>query len=175
MISAVTTLGVSFQNFLINNEKENGAWEVIYKDISKDDLKYIENNTNVKEYMLTSDLYMAENNYSNEEYIKICAYDDKALEGMGVNLVNGKLPTNSDEIVLSRTFFDGKDNEPKIGDSINLEYGSFDYNSNFIKEGSKTYKITGIIEIPNFEKSGDYFTSGITKLEDYNTISKYNN
>ena len=61
MISAVTTLGVSFQNFLINNEKENGAWEVIYKDISKDDLKYIENNTNVKEYMLTSDLYMAEN------------------------------------------------------------------------------------------------------------------
>ena len=174
MISAVTTLGVSFQNFLINNEKENGAWEVIYKDISKDDLKYIENNTNVKEYMLTSDLYMAENNYSNEEYIKICAYDDKALEGMGVNLVNGKLPTNSDEIVLSRTFFDGKDNEPKIGDSINLEYGSFDYNSNFIKEGSKTYKITGIIERPNFEKSGDYFTSGITKLEDSNTISTYN-
>ncbi len=174
MISAVTTLGVSFQNFLINNEKENGAWEVIYKDISKDDLKYIENNTNVKEYMLTSDLYMAENNYSNEEYIKICAYDDKALEGMGVNLVNGKLPTNSDEIVLSRTFFDGKDNEPKIGDSINLEYGSFDYNSNFIKEGSKTYKITGIIERPNFEKSGDYFTSGITKLEDSNNISTYN-
>ena len=174
MISAVTTLGVSFQNFLINNEKENGAWEVIYKDISKDDLKYIENNTNVKEYMLTSDLYMAENNYSNEEYIKICAYDDKALEGMGVNLVNGKLPTNSDEIVLSRTFFDGKDNEPKIGDSINLEYGSFDDNSNFIKEGSKTYKITGIIERPNFEKSGDYFTSGITKLEDSNTISTYN-
>lgn len=174
MISAVTTLGVSFQNFLINNEKENGAWEVIYKDISKDDLKYIENNTNVKEYMLTSDLYMAENNYSNEEYIKICAYDDKALEGMGVNLVNGKLPINSDEIVLSRTFFDGKDNEPKIGDSINLEYGSFDYNSNFIKEGSKTYKITGIIERPNFEKSGDYFTSGITKLEDSNNISTYN-
>ena len=174
MISAVTTLGVSFQNFLINNEKENGAWEVIYKDISKDDLKYIENNTNVKEYMLTSDLYMAENNYSNEEYIKICAYDDKALEGMGVNLVNGKLPTNSDEIVLSRTFFDGKDNEPKIGDSINLEYGSFDDNSNFIKEGSKTYKITGIIERPNFEKSGDYFTSGITKLEDSNNISTYN-
>lgn len=174
MISAVTTLGVSFQNFLINNEKENDAWEVIYKDISKDDLKYIENNTNVKEYMLTSDLYMAENNYSNEEYIKICAYDDKALEGMGVNLVNGKLPTNSDEIVLSRTFFDGKDNEPKIGDSINLEYGSFDYNSNFIKEGSKTYKITGIIERPNFEKSGDYFTSGITKLEDSNNISTYN-
>lgn len=174
MISAVTTLGVSFQNFLINNEKENGAWEVIYKDISKDDLKYIENNTNVKEYMLTSDLYMAENNYSNEDYIKICAYDDKALEGMGVNLVNGKLPTNNDEIVLSRTFFDGKDNEPKIGDSINLEYGSFDDNSNFIKEGSKTYKITGIIERPNFEKSGDYFTSGITKLEDSNNISTYN-
>lgn len=173
MISAVTTLGVSFQNFLINNEKEEGAWEVIYKDISKDDLKYIENNINTKEYMLTSDLYMAENDYSNEEYIKIYGYDDKALEDMGVKLVKGKLPTNSDEIVLSRTFFDGKDNEPKIGDSINFDYGNFDENSNFIKEGSKTYKITGIIERPNFEGSGDYFTSGITKLEDSNSVSTY--
>lgn len=173
MISAVTTLGVSFQNFLINNEKENGAWEVIYKDISKDDLKYIENNINIKDYMLTSDLYMAANDYSNEEYIKIYGYDDKALEGIGVKLVNGKLPTNSDEIVISRTFFDGKNNEPKIGDSINFDYGNFDENSNFIKEGSKTYTITGIIERPNFEGSGDYFTSGITKLEDFNNVSTY--
>ena len=45
MISAVTTLAVSFQGFMINYEKDrNGEWEARFNGVAYSNLKYIENN-----------------------------------------------------------------------------------------------------------------------------------
>lgn len=175
MISAVTTLAVSFQNFMINYEKqENGEWEACFKKIAYSNLKYIENNNQIKDTFITSDLYMAENEYSTEEYLKIEQYEEDAIKKLGEHLIKGELPKNSDEIALSKTFFDGKENEPKIGDTITFNVGYVEdveetednpYGIKFVQAGTKTYKITGMVQRPYFESSADYYTGGITIMD----------
>lgn len=180
MISAVTTLAVSFQNFLIGYEKDaSGSWEAIFKEVSYSDLKYIETNNQFKDTFATSTLYMAQNEYSNEEYLRIEQYDEDAIEKLGEKIIKGEMPTNSDEIALSQSFFDGKDNEPSIGDKITLNVGYLEENEEiymakatnitdnleFVKTGTKTYTITGIISRPYFESSEDFYTAGITIMD----------
>ena len=124
MISAVTTLAVSFQGFMINYEKDrNGEWEARFNGVAYSNLKYIENNNQISDTFIASDLYMAENEYSRENYLKIVQYEEDAIKKMGEQLEKGELPKNSDEIALSRTFFDGKDNEPEIGDTVTFKVG----------------------------------------------------
>lgn len=180
MISAVTTLAVSFQSFLIEYEKDrSGSWEAIFKEVSYSNLKYIENNNQFEDTFASSNLYMAQNEYSYEEYLRIEQYDEDAIEKFGEKILNGKMPQNSDEIALSKSFFDGKDNEPKIGDKITLNVGYLEENKaidmakanditdnlEFVKTGTKTYTITGIINRPYFESSGDFYTAGITIMD----------
>lgn len=175
MISAVTTLAVSFQAFMIDYEIETGgAWEARFKEIPYSELKYIENNNQIKDSFITSNLYMAENEYSTENYLRIDQYEEDAISKMGEKLLRGELPKNSDEIVLSNTFFDGKDNEPQIGDTITFNVGYVidteptednPYGIEFVKTGTKTYKITGIIKRPYIESSSDYYTAGVTLMD----------
>ncbi len=175
MISAVTTLAVSFQGFMINYEKDrNGEWEARFNGVAYSNLKYIENNNQISDTFIASDLYMAENEYSRENYLKIVQYEEDAIKKMGEQLEKGELPKNSDEIALSRTFFDGKDNEPEIGDTVTFKVGYVKdvpettdnpYGVEFVQTGTKTYKITGMIKRPFFESSADYFTAGITIMD----------
>ena len=175
MISAVTTLAVSFQAFMIDYEIETGgAWEAKFKEIPYSELKYFENNNQIKDSFIESNLYMAENKYSTENYLRIDGYEEDAILKMGEKLLKGELPKNSDEIALSNTFFDGKDNEPQIGDTITFNVGyviDVEPTENnpdgiqFVQTGTKTYKITGMIQRPTFESSADYYTAGITILD----------
>ena len=181
MISAVTTIAVSFQSFLVEYEKNrSGSWEALFTNVSYSNVKYIENNNQFKDTFSTSTLYMAQNEYSNEEYLRIEQYEEDAIEKLGEKTIKGKMPTNSDEIALSQSFFDGKENEPVIGEKITLNVGYLEGYENstgilisddykFIQTGTKTYTITGIIPRPYFEKSEDFYTAGIT-IMDKNTL-----
>lgn len=178
MLSAVTTLGVSFQNFMINAEKKNGDYEAVLRNVQYSNLKYIENNNQISDSFIisNSNIYMAENPYSNEEYLRIDQYDEESISKLGEELINGSFPKNSDEIALSYTFFDDKENEPKIGDTITWNVGYFEdapdneYGIKFIQTGTKTYKITGKIKRPSFETYDEYLTAGIT-IMDKSTLS----
>ena len=181
MISAVTTLAVSFQAFMIDYEIETGgSWEARFEDIPYSELKYFENNNQIEDSFIESNLYMAENEYSTENYLRIDQYEEDAIEKLGEKLLRGELPKNSDEIALSNTFFDGKENEPQIGDTVTFNVGYVEdvegtddnpYGVKFVQTGTKTYKITGIIQRPTFESSTDYYTAGIT-IMDRNTLKE---
>lgn len=181
MISAVTTLAVSFQAFMIDYEIETGgSWEARFEDIPYSELKYFENNNQIEDSFIESNLYMAENEYSTENYLRIDQYEEDAIKKLGEKLLKGELPKNSDEIALSNTFFDGKDNEPQIGDTVTFNVGYVEdveetddnpYGVKFVQTGTKTYKITGIIQRPIFESSSDYYTAGIT-IMDRNTLKE---
>jgi len=95
----------------------------------------------------------------------------------------GRLPENENEIVLSTTFFDGKENEPKIGDTITIDIGKRisegyeligapkEENETFVKEQTKTYLVCGKIARPDFETSNDNYTSGVTLLDETKQIT----
>ena len=168
MITAVATLAVSFQGFLLDVEiSSNGAWEAIFKDVDTSNIEKIENDTRFSETMLMAPVGMAKNTYSDDQFLYIKAYDKNALKNMKVLLIEGRLPENENEIVLSRSFFDGKENEPKIGDTITLDVGKrmsegqelISENETFIHEKTLNYIVCGKIEKPDFESSRDAYTS----------------
>ena len=169
MISAVATLAVSFQAFLINaEEQDSGKWQAYFYDVEYKDSKYITNNSRFENCGIMADYVMADNIYSDETVLEVKAFDKIALENMGVKLISGRLPENSDEVVLSKSFFDGKDNEPKIGDKVTFDIGTININEEtnedeINKTGTKTFTICGIINKPRFESSA--YTSGITLLD----------
>ena len=129
---------------------------------------------------------MAKNEYSEDEFLYIKAYTEEALKNMKIRLIDGRLPKNENEIVLSTTFFDGKENEPKIGDTISLVIGKRmsdgeqligspkEDNETFIKSETKTYLVCGKIQRPDFEKSTDNYTSGVTFLNEEKALTVKN-
>lgn len=185
MITAVATLAVSFQRFMLDVEISNdGAWEAIFKDVKTEDIGEIVHDKRFTNAMLMVPVGMAKNPYSDDPFCYIKAYSKEALTNMKIRLIEGRLPENENEIVLSNTFFDGKENEPKIGDTITLELGkrmSDGYeligsaeapNETFIQEETKTYLVCGKIKRPDFETSRDHYTSGVTLLDETKPITK---
>lgn len=176
MISAVTTLAVSFQDYLIRAEKlENGDWESRFENVTYRDVKYIENNDNFKDEFLSNNAGIAKINFAKEEYMHIKAYEKDGINRVGLKIEKGRLPENENEIALSETVIDGLENEPKIGDEITVDLGrvflegeDITYQTKIIcdefkKEATKTYKVCGIIERPRFEGESQY-TAGVTIL-----------
>lgn len=168
MLSAITTLSGSFQNFMINAQKEeNGNWQAIFQNVDYEDLKYIELNNKFETTVKSVKLYMGENKYSNEEYIRIEGYEPDTIKTLGERIIAGRMPENSNEIALSSSFFDDKENTPQIGDTITFPVGTIEETENlkFTQTGTKTYYLCGMIQRPKFEKSEDYYTAGITILD----------
>lgn len=179
MISAVATLAVTFQKFMLQTEiAYSGAWEVVLENVKAEDIKYVEQNTKFEETMLMAPYAMAQNTFSDEKFIYIEQYSKQALEKMGETLQKGRFPENSNEIVLSSSFFDGKEKEPQIGDRITLPLGKRiskeglelkgspeEEGETFVSTESKTFTICGIISRPRFERSEDCYTAGITLLD----------
>lgn len=169
MVSGVFSLATSFQDFLIKTEeKDNGKWHAEFQNVPYESVKYIENSPNFSEVDLTVLDVTVENPYSDEPFMEVYAMDKKAMENMGVNLISGRLPENSKEIVISKTFFDGKENEPKVGDTITWNVGEViekEEAEEFQKTGEKTFTICGIIQHPRFEGGSEY-TAALTFLDD---------
>lgn len=155
MITAVATLAVSFQNFMIKVEKEaTGSWEAILQNIPYSQVKYIENHENIKQTMHMTDLGKADNLFSEEPYIDVRAYDKEALDNVAFGIEEGNLPTNNKEIILSNTFYDKKGGEPRVGDTITLS----------LKGKERTYVICGIMSRPSFEEYNSDFVGAVTLL-----------
>lgn len=177
MISAVTTLAVTFQNFMVGVEiAESGEWQSILKNVTYETITQIEADKEIQETLMMKPISMAQNPYSDDEFIYLYGYEKEALNKMNARLIEGRMPETEEEIVLSRTFFDGKENEPKIGDKVTFTLGKRmsdgyemisepkDENETFLVSETKTYTVCGKMERPVFETSRDNYTSGITKI-----------
>ena len=169
MISGITTLAASFQDFLIRSERESsGNWDASFNNIKYANVKYIENNDKFKEVFLTKELGSAKLSGEDKKTFDIREYDTKSMENFHIKLIDGELPKNSDELAISKTFFD-KNATYKVGDRITLKVGNRKVHGKIVKPSvtieeskeefeilnTKTYKICGIIEIPRFQRSED--------------------
>ncbi len=177
MISAVTTLAVTFQNFMIRVEiAESGEWQSMLKNVTYQEIEQIEKKKEIKETLIMKPISIAQNPYSEDEFIYLYGYEKEALEKMNGRLLEGRMPENEQEIVLSRTFFDGKENEPKIGEKVTFVLGKRmldgeemisqrkQEKETFLASETKTYTVCGKMQKPVFETSRDHYTSGITLL-----------
>ena len=127
LICGVAGLITSFQNTLIDYEKSSmGDYHVTFYNVPKEELKYIEENREIEKYYLSENIGYAklENSQNkNKPYLHIVSMDNGYLNNMGLHLLEGRLPENSSELVISKHIISNGKVELKVGDTITLEIG----------------------------------------------------
>ena len=127
LICAVAGMITSVQKTLINYAKSHsGNYHVCFKNIPNDELKHIKENKNVQDYFLSKNvgygkLEKVENEY--KPYIFVMEYDKKGLEQGGVTLLEGRMPENSNEIVIPEHLIKSGRINYTIGEKITLNLG----------------------------------------------------
>lgn len=194
LISALSSLVVSFQASMINYEKINtGNFHASFTGLELEDTKKFKENRKIEKVFFTKTIGYAQiDEIKNEDkpFAYVTAYDFASLENLGLNLKEGRLPKTSKEIVIPRHLKTNGRVELKIGDTIKLNIGKrltldnyeLDQSNPFNKEEEKfeanseiEYKIVGIIERPSY-KIEDYQAPGYTFITclDTNEPGNYN-
>ena len=173
LICGVAGLVTSFQKTMVDTAKEGqGNYHTIFYNVPKDELKYIEENREVKDYFLSEELgYSYLSNPKNVEetpIVNVISMNDKFIENMSVKLKEGRLPENDTELAISTRINEKFNTNYKVGDTITLNINETEQN---MENGiPKTYKIVGIIERPILAIESydvDWFTA-ITKMQNVN-------
>ncbi len=127
LITAVASIYASAIDSLIDFETtEKGNFHVVFYDVPKEDIKIFENNRQIEELYLTKDIGYArleesKNEYKPYAYVK--AFSQEGLENLSITLVEGRLPQNSDEIVIPTHLKTNGRVTMNVGDSITLDIG----------------------------------------------------
>ena len=196
LLTAVITMVVSFRATMIEYEKEDaGNYHYVFEDVPYEDLKYFKNNTNIEDIYCTEDIgytYLEGNNNDYKPYLHLLAFNEKALINSSVKLVEGRMPQNENEIVISEHIKDIAEVEYNIGDTLSLDVskrtdlsGEYELDqSNAYVEGeeklesmyTKEYKVVGIIERPNYdiESPASPGYTIVTYLNDNNATQNLN-
>ena len=185
LLTAVASIYSSGIQSLINFEvRQEGNFHVMYHNVPTSDLEILKNNRSISAISLTKDLGYAniesENEYKPYAFIK--EFTKEALDNLSVNLVEGRLPKNNNEIVIPTHLKTSGRNFLKVGDTITLSVGDrVDNTGNVLNQGNpyqvtsyneaeqekiinatdRTYKVVGIIERPARNIEG-YSAPGFT-------------
>ena len=184
----ITSGKATLQDYFIKN---NGDYQVEFKDVPTEDLSYISENRNIDSYFLTSDIGYARFNESTNEdkpYFHIVAIDNGAQSKLPIKLTEGRFPTNSSEIVISQNIYDymqtegnqldlsEPENPLKIGETLTLDISKRLLDGKELTQDdiytqdeylepvyTKTYTIVGIMERLNYTLE-PYSAPGFTAL-----------
>ena len=179
LICAVAGVACSFQQTLVVHAIENdGDYHASFFNVPEDEQKYIKQNRNVESYFLTKDIGYAKIDSQNEykPYLHLMGFDSKALNSYGIKLIEGRLPENDNEIIISNYIEENGGVNLKVGDKITLdicrrlvdgeELSQINPYNEEVPESleklyTKEYEIVGKMERPNYEIE-DYSAPGYT-------------
>ncbi|WP_152656638.1 ABC transporter permease [Oceanobacillus sp. CFH 90083] len=124
MITAVASLGISFIDMQQRDAiSYSGDWHYAVEDVDKEQIKAIYDDDNTDSVGIIDELGFAPlNDQLTKRYLYVRAMDETAMEQMQVKLIEGKLPTNENEVVISEEL-KGEDFPYQIGDTIELDIG----------------------------------------------------
>lgn len=142
---------------------DSGPWHATLSEVPKENVKYIENNVQVKNTYISYPIgYAKLEGGINESkpYLYIQAGNNNYLKTS--KLKEGRLPENSNELVISDHIYSNGGVEHHVGDQITLKIGKrylegnpsdyltqsnpYDSEEKLTYEMTKTYTIVGIIE-----------------------------
>ena len=127
LITALSSLVVSFKESIINLEKHiNGDFHYSFDGVQSNDLSIFENNRSIENFYKVGTLGYAKINTENEykPYAYVITMDKNDFDSVGINLTDGELPKNNNEIIIPRHLRNNGKVDLKVGDTITLEVGS---------------------------------------------------
>lgn len=168
LITGVACLATSFRASIVAYEKiQNGDWHYCFYGVKPENLKYFEENRNLKGISLKQPLgYAVLEGSENPDkpYVYLCAVGEDAVSTYGLRLVQGRMPENGSELVISRHIGYNGMVDLGVGDTVMLEIGQresdgfalgqsnpYGYEEETLTvRDSRTYTIVGMIERPNY-------------------------
>lgn len=144
MFTATTEAFVTVQNYLVNYaEMYNGKYHVGFYDVKIDDASAITEDERVEKYTYIQEIGYSEIGSTNPDkpYLFIGGIPADFTDVMPIHLTEGRLPENSNEIVVSDHLYTNGGVKFELGQQINLQIGKrqrTDYNS--IESDSKERK-----------------------------------
>lgn len=167
LITAVASMYASGIKSLIKYETLiKGDFHTAFYNVPISDIDKFVNNRNIEKLNITEGLGYAKIDSKNEDkpYAYLKGFTKDALNNLSVRLVKGRLPENTNEIVIPTHLKTNGRLDLKLNDSITLEVGkridskgdelnqSDKYQNTageqLVETQTKTYKIVGIIERP---------------------------
>lgn len=167
LITAVASMYASGIKSLIKYEAIiKGDFHAAFYNVPTSDIDKFINNRNIEKLNITEGLGYAKIDSKNEDkpYAYLKGFTKDALNNLSVRLVKGRLPENTNEIVIPTHLKTNGRLDLKLNDSITLEVGkridskgdelsqSDKYQNTageqLVEMQTKTYKIVGIIERP---------------------------
>lgn len=167
LITAVASMYASGIKSLIKYETLiKGDFHTAFYNVPTSDVDKFVNNRNIEKLNITEGLGYAKIDSKNEDkpYAYLKGFTKDALNNLSVRLVKGRLPENTNEIVIPTHLKTNGRLDLKLNDSITLEVGkridskgdelnqSDKYQNTageqLVETQTKTYKIVGIIERP---------------------------
>lgn len=180
LITAVASLFFSARSSLIRFEiKQKGNFHYCFYDVPLQNINDFKGNRKIETMYLMQNLgYDYLNGSKNEykPYVCVKAFDKNALENLAINLLEGRLPENENEILVPSHTKTNGGVTLNIGEKITLNLGTRvsdeeelnqnnpyfpEQNEEIINTTSHTYTIVGIIERPSTEIEG-YSAPGYT-------------
>ena len=189
LICAVAGMVSSTQKTLANAMRaDHGNYHMRFENVPTEELKFIEENVNVESYFLTKNVGYAKLDGSinpGKPYLFLMEFDKNALQNSSFKIVEGRLPENENEVVISQHIIDNGGVELKVGDTLSLDVGTrrlvedgyiLNQNNPYLADEEnneenleeeitdtqhKTYTIVGIMKRPSYELE-DYQAPGYT-------------
>ena len=176
LITAITTMLASFQTSTLTYTKEHfGDYHLVVANVPKDDLSRIQNLDNIESSFITQNAgYGIYNDEQHSFPVQVLNFSDEALQKLGIELVEGWLPENENEIVISSQLVENENFDFTIGSRISLPMQG-DENE------TKDYSLVGIVNITNQQiepmtsanATNKYYTF-ISHIDNNNLSGNYN-
>lgn len=139
MFTAVTTSISSVRSYMIECcIYQKGDWHGRYLNLPSGEAEDFVNNPEVESAALAQNIGYADVGSQNEykPYLFVMGADDLFLDRMPVHLTEGRLPDNSNEIILPTHLFSNGCVEHHIGDTLTLQLGDRYYGDEKLDQGT---------------------------------------
>lgn len=127
MITAVTTLIASLQAYTVNYTiYTEGDWHAVFENVTLNDYQSLLQEEELKDLVaIRADGYANLQGGKNlyKPYLRILEMQEEAFEHMPIRLIEGRLPQNENEVVLSEHILSNGGVEYRIGDTLTLAVG----------------------------------------------------
>ncbi len=126
MFTATIEAFVTVESYLINfAQMYNGKYHVGFNNIEYEDFNIVVEDERVKEYTYLQDVGYAEIGSANEykPYIYVAGIPEGFTDIIPIHLTSGRLPENSNELVVSEHLYSNGDVSLTLGQEIVLEVG----------------------------------------------------
>ena len=184
LFTGIATFAVSLQSYMINGAAAKyGSWHVEFPAADADFVEEAVKDNRISDTVLLQNICYAELKDSKNDakpYLFLSGWDEKAFHTLPIKLISGRLPENSNEVLIPAHLAANGGVKIPIGDTITLEVGNRmeddrelcqhnPYSSEaekFVQTGQKTYTVVGICRRPSIEEFSAPGYTLITKADD---------